>query len=89
MLGGILGGDAHGPAKAVFLAPPKRGKRHLVMGNGAAFMDWELPQRGEFGVAEKIPDDPTGGMIEDNPHGTIVGCVIGEQNHGFVEGAVP
>lgn len=38
---GLLGGDADGPAQALFFTPPEGGKRELVLGDGAAGVDGE------------------------------------------------
>ena len=85
---GLLGGDADGPAQNLFFTPPEGGKSELVLGDGAAGVDGDEPQRGEILTGEEITDGFAGGVIENQAVGALAGVMLGEEDDGAVEGAV-
>jgi hypothetical protein len=50
-------------------------------------MDLELLQRSEFLALQEVADGFAGGVIQDEPEGTLIRLVLGEKDHGAMEDA--
>jgi len=87
VLDGVLGGQSRGPAQA-FFPPPKGGKRELFAGDRSALMNRYFPQTGEILAFEKIPDDMTGWLIQNQTERAIVVRMFGQQDDRPVESPI-
>ncbi len=58
------------------------------MRHGASAMHGEVPDGLKFLAAEKISHDFAGGVVDDEPGGSFIEGMMGEEDDGFVENAV-
>jgi len=82
---GVFGGDAVVIFEEVGgVIPVKGGEGEVFLGDGAAEVDADVFERGEFGVFDEVAYGFGGGVVEDVALGAGV-VVVGEEDDGFVK----